>query len=107
MGGANPDGTMSNYLDGVLLGTAAMYPGFTLASLPDVNNWLGRSQWPDPLLDGSYNEFRIYDSALTAGEVAANSALGPDSLVPEPTSLTVSALALFAVSFLRFRYRPY
>jgi hypothetical protein len=103
MGGVNPNGTMYNYLDGVLLGATQLYAGFTLGGLPDVNNWLGRSQWGDPLFDGLYNEFRIYNSALTASQVSANLALGPDQLVPEPTSLTLLFLAMLGPSVRRFQ----
>jgi hypothetical protein len=105
MGGANPNGTMRNYLNGSLVAATPLYAGFSLGTLPDVNNWLGRSQWPDPLFDGSYNEFRIYDHALTAGQVAASGALGPDQLVPEPAAATLAALVLLAVGLFRFRYR--
>lgn len=103
MGGANPNGTMYNYLDGVLVGATQLYTGFTLGGLPDVNNWLGRSQWGDPLFDGSYDEFRIYSHALNASQVSANFALGPDKLVPEPTSLMLFVLAFLAMGASRFR----
>jgi hypothetical protein len=56
-----------------------------LSEIDDRNNWLGRSQWNDALLIGSYNEFRIHDTALSAEEVLANYLAGPDALgsVPE------------------------
>jgi hypothetical protein len=48
----------------------------------DVNNWLGRSQFlADPGFEGSFTEFRIYGSALSASEVAASFAAGPDASV--------------------------
>jgi len=35
-----------------------------------TQNWLGRSQWSgDGYYQGQIDEFRIYDRALTAGEV--------------------------------------
>lgn len=40
------------------------------------NNYLGRSQYPDPYLDGSMDGFRIYNVGLSAGEIAATFALG-------------------------------
>lgn len=57
----------------------------------DVNNWLGRSQWGDPMFNGSYNEFRIWEGALTADQVAADYAAGPDKLpVTSGPTLVVS-----------------
>ncbi len=50
-----------------------------LENLNDVNNWLGRSNWTgDSNFDGLFNEFRIYDEALSADQIAANTAAGPD-----------------------------
>jgi GH43 family beta-xylosidase len=34
-----------------------------------TNNWIGRSQYADPFLDGQVDEFRIYSRALSASEV--------------------------------------
>jgi len=36
-----------------------------------INNWIGRSQWDDPLFDGSIDEARLYSRALTDVEVNA------------------------------------
>jgi hypothetical protein len=36
-----------------------------------ANNWIGRSQWPDPYFDGYVDDFRIYRRALTATEISA------------------------------------
>jgi hypothetical protein len=58
--------------------------GHQLANLNDVNNWLGRSNWTaDSNFGGSFNEFRIYDHALSASEVGQNSVVGPDTLAGE------------------------
>lgn len=35
------------------------------------NNWIGRSQYPDPLLNATVDEFQIYNRALDATEIAA------------------------------------
>lgn len=51
--------------------------------IDDVNNWLGRSQWNDNMFQGKYDEFRIWEGALSAEQVAANFAAGPNT-VPEP-----------------------
>ncbi len=53
----------------------------------DVNNWLGKSQFPaDPNIPGKYNEFRIYQGAMTPAQVAASYAAGPDKLPTPPTT---------------------
>ena len=49
-----------------------------------TNNWIGRSQFPDPFFKGSFTEFRIYNSALTPEQVAKNFELGPDKIEPLP-----------------------
>jgi hypothetical protein len=79
---AGPNGTITQYLNGRLAGTTAIHPNLQLNTMVDNNNWLGRSQWPDPLFDGSFNEFRIYDHALSATEVATSTFFGPDTLNP-------------------------
>jgi arabinoxylan arabinofuranohydrolase len=55
----------------------------TLGTTP--NNYLGRSQWPDPYFNGSLDEFRIYSVALSASEIAATYALGPNDLLSTNT----------------------
>ena len=50
-----------------------------ISAMNDINNFLGRSQFTaDANLEGEFDEFRIYDHALSAGEVAGNFAAGPD-----------------------------
>lgn len=75
------------YLDGTLVATNF---GFSL-SPADVgstsSNYLGRSQFIDPFLLGSFNEFRIYNTALSEVEVAASFAAGTTQCVPEPATL--------------------
>jgi hypothetical protein len=66
------------YAAGEPLGTTE---ALSLARLSDQNNWLGRSQWvQDKYLQGTYDEFRIYDAALTDAELAVLEAAGPDAL---------------------------
>ena len=54
---------------------------YALSQLPDVNNWLGRSQWPDTAFNGSYNEFRIYAIALSDERLQASYQAGPDAAI--------------------------
>ncbi|MCA9189895.1 MAG: PEP-CTERM sorting domain-containing protein, partial [Planctomycetales bacterium] len=79
---SGPNGTMSLYYDGGLVGQNFISADIDLRTMVDNNNWLGRSQWNDPVFDGSFNEFRIYDHALSATEVADSLAAGPDAGVP-------------------------
>ncbi|MCX8109504.1 MAG: LamG domain-containing protein, partial [Verrucomicrobiae bacterium] len=54
----------------------------------DINVYLGRSQWTDPLFAGEFDEFRIYSGSLTEDQVAATYAAGPlvvPELAPPPT----------------------
>ena len=47
-----------------------------------TNNFLGRSQFgADPYLNGVLDEFRIYNVALSANEIRATDALGPNQLL--------------------------
>src|ERR1035437_5521452 len=49
------------YVNGVLVGSNTRMT-LTPASLGDtVNDWIGRSQWNDPLFKGSISDFRIYN----------------------------------------------
>jgi hypothetical protein len=56
---------------------------------PTVNNWLGRAQYNDPLFRGKFDEFSIYDGAMTPAQVAARFAAGPD-LTPAGVRLTIT-----------------
>jgi hypothetical protein len=93
-------GTVTLYVDGALVGSAPVAAGFNIGAMPDVNNWLGRSQWNDPIFDGIYDEVRIYDSALGPGAVATNFALGPN-VVPEPAGVAPLAIAGGALALRR------
>jgi hypothetical protein len=87
--GANPTNDL------LLANSNAILNGISLGTLQDMNNWLGRAQWGDPLFDGLFNEFRIYNSALTAGQVYGNYLAGPNvvNAIPEPSSFALASLA--------------
>ncbi len=69
------------YLNGNPVGTnsAMTLQPSTLGNTP--NNYLGKSQYPDPYLDGMIDEFRIYNTGLSTAEIAAIAALGPNQLL--------------------------
>ena len=66
-----------------------------LSTINDVNNWLGRSQWGDPMFQGAFNEFRVYNNALNPIEVAASYYSGADKPGTAVSSLgTLKAIHL-------------
>lgn len=73
------------YLDGAAVGTnnsMTLRPS-TLGTT--TQNYLGKSQWPDPNLNGSIDDFRIYNRALSAAEITA--LFTPPALPAAPTGL--------------------
>ena len=107
-------GTLTVYRNGAQYGDivpiaanldlAAMATAFPITTAADVNVWLGRSQWPDALIDASVNELRIYSHALTAADAAGNNALGPNAVVvPEPATCALAVVGLAGVAWRRRR----
>jgi hypothetical protein len=89
------------YLNGVAVGTNSNVTNSPSGMGITTNNWLGRSEFSTTTyLDGSLDEFRIYNAALAPSEIAAIYALGPNvtlstnsppvSLVMTETNLTLS-----------------
>ena len=67
------------YRDGQRLGRLPIT--WSLGSISDVNNWIGRSQWAsDHTFGGTVDEFRIYDQALSPCAMQALYAAGPHTL---------------------------
>ena len=67
------------YRNGLLMQTLPDTQGLT--TMNDVNNWLGRSMAsPDSNLDGIYDEFRIYDYALTEAQIRGNKNAGANKV---------------------------
>ncbi|KRE92085.1 hypothetical protein ASG89_34090 [Paenibacillus sp. Soil766] len=57
------------YVDGQIVGSNS---GMTIKPSDlgvTTQNWIGRSQFPDPYLDGRVDDFRIYDRSLSTAEV--------------------------------------
>ena len=70
------------YLDGVQVGTNAAMTLNPAVLGNTTRNYLGKSQSvSDPYLNGALDEFRIHNAALSAAEIAATAALGPNQLL--------------------------
>jgi hypothetical protein len=64
------------YLNGVQIGQGTItIPPSQLGSLN--SNFIGKSQWADPYLNGKVDDFRIYNGALSASQIAALAASYP------------------------------
>ncbi|MDR7385711.1 LamG-like jellyroll fold domain-containing protein [Promicromonospora iranensis] len=63
---------LTTYLDGVAVGSARsnLAAGDLLTDAAQSAGYLGRSFYPDPLLDGAIDDFRLYRAALSSGQVA-------------------------------------
>jgi hypothetical protein len=96
-----PTGTIRFYFDGILGRAFAIRSGmgdvngtgvtdithtaerpenevFGEIELDEFNFWLGRAISSDPLFDGFYDEFNVYDHALSEAEILSNLAAGPE-----------------------------
>jgi hypothetical protein len=91
-----PAGYVAIYLNGILAG-ADDHVTIPMSGVEDVRNLIGADNWPDPGMQGTISEFRIYNGALQAGQIAATQALGPDqplSAASAPLGATVSGSSL-------------
>jgi len=79
------------YVDG--LPKVAGYMSLNPSDFNPANNYIGKSQWPDPLFNGQIDDFRIYDYALTDSEIAAIALVTPPDTTPPaaPTALAATA----------------
>jgi hypothetical protein len=70
---------MSLFVNGAIVATTNLVQDDPLSYVYDINDWLGRSQFPaDDGFTGSFLEFRIYSVALTAAQLQASYDAGPD-----------------------------
>lgn len=56
------------YMNGTPVGSVSV-PVTDPGDFMPTQNYIGKSQWPDPLFDGRIDDFRIYNHALTGSEV--------------------------------------
>jgi hypothetical protein len=89
-----PAGYVSLYTNGVLAGidNAVTTP---LSAVNDVDSYLGRSLFSgDSYLPGSVSEFRIYNGALSAPQIALDAATGPSEIITNAGALQSVQLAV-------------
>ena len=94
------DGSLANYPQqtGSTIEPTIVDPGLNLSSLTDIGI-AGGSPWGDNSVNGQTFSFAIFDQSLSASQVASLYSLGDSasttqvvSVVPEPGTLTLSAL---------------
>jgi len=84
------DGNLNTWIDG-----AQKLTDIDTNDLSNVTTdfeGIGATSWGDPGMNGNVNEVRIWSGELTAGEVGSNFALGADTVIPEPSGLTLVLL---------------
>jgi len=88
------------YLDGAAVGTNLSMTLSPSSLGVTANDYIGRSQYSgDPYLNGSIDEFRICNGELSAAEIAAVAALGPDQLLSTNRPTIIPVLAGTNLSF--------
>jgi hypothetical protein len=96
-------GNLSYYLydlsQGGIGGLQQTVAGNPLSAFAFTNAFLGRSAFPgDNSTNGTIDEFRVYNTALSASQIAADEAAGPNVVVtPEPASLSIAAIGAAAL----------
>ena len=86
-----PGGYLALYLNGLLSGTI-QNETIPMSGVQDVRNVIGADNWPDPGLQGSISEFRIYNGALQPNEIAATQALGPNQVLSSVSPILQASL---------------
>ena len=76
------------FVDGVGVGTNTSMTLKPASLGSTTQNYLGKSQWPDPYLNGRVDDFRIYNVALSSAQVVALA--NPDGALPAPAGFVAS-----------------
>ena len=80
--------TGSLYDNGQLVSIAQNFTATPQGVGHTFNDYIGRSQFPDPYYNGSIDEFRIYNNPVTADQVEADYEAGPNSTTGTAGALT-------------------
>src|SRR5581483_6275708 len=88
-------GILATYTNGVLVTGAPNGTLPPLSTLTNVQSYLGKSFYPaDPYLVGSFDEFRIWNEALTRAQIEASYEAGPNNVSTNPGALKSIQLSL-------------
>jgi hypothetical protein len=102
-------GTLSYYVFRTSDGAGGLQqtiPANPLSSYSFTNAYLGRSPFlGDNSTSGTVDEFRIYTDPRSGAQIAADFAAGPNTLVPEPASLSLAALGALSLVGVRLLRR--
>lgn len=86
------DGSLDIYTNGVLyLATTGVLAPASQAG--NAGSWIGYSPYGDPGIDGSVDEYRIYQGRLSPEEIEASDVLGPNETL-STTNADLSAAAI-------------
>lgn len=83
-------GSMKLFVNGanVASGATSLRP----SDIQPASNFIGRSQWPDPLFSGRVDEFLVFNRALSAAEVAGLPTALPPVFTSDPFSRPAGAM---------------
>ncbi len=87
-----PAGYLACYTNGVLAATLHNVT-ITMAGVWGNLNKIGADVWPDPGMQGSVSEFRIYNGVLSPNDVAATQVLGTTQVLASKVPLSATASA--------------
>ena len=99
--GNEGNGVGTLYVDGTPVGTnsaMSFTPGMIGDLIDNTNNFIGRSQFADPYLNGSVDDFRIYNGALSAAGISAIMAGNPPPAPPGPPAAPAAPTGLSATA---------
>jgi Concanavalin A-like lectin/glucanases superfamily len=88
-----PAGYLAIYTNGVLMGKNTSVT-ISMAGVQGIRNLIGADNWPDPGLNGSVDEFRVWNGALSSQEIALSDAAGPNSIPATVTNGPGTLLSL-------------
>ncbi len=79
-GGMDVTTYQQDALTGLTRAKVSFHRDFTLADINQAHGWLGRSPYNDANPSATYDEYRIWNAALSEAQLTRNAQLGPDVL---------------------------